>query len=294
MANQSLLFRGNRSYRFEASHSDLIPMNEVSIVEQEALFGNTILAHGHNYKLNLEVVGPIDPATYMIMDLGGLDSIVKKHIVDRFDHRHINHFFLKKYHPITNEWLAQYCFETLTNFPIVARVLDKIVLWDTDLTCCIIQKGNKMVYRTHIFDFTAIHRLNNDDLTEEENFALFGKCTREHGHNYTLKVIIKGIPNPTTNQLISNQVMEERMCRVIAEFDYSKLHEVLPFKDRVATTETFIERLWDIIHGEVLLMSKTKYAGIHLELHGLHIQETARQGFSYFGPRDNNPVFVAN
>ena len=259
-------------------------MKIIDIAEQEFLLGKAILPHGHNYKLVLEVKGPLGKETSMIIDLGMLDSVVKTHIIDRFDHRDINLFFFQELHPVTNDFLVRHCFDTLNCFPIMSDILDKIVLWDTKRTCSIIQKGNQMIYRTHIFDFTAIHSLNNKELSEEENWHLFGKCTREHGHNYTLKVIIKGKPNRITNQLISDQIVNERMTRVIAEFDYSKLHEVLPSNGKIATTETFIERLWDIISDEVLLMSKTPYAGPDLELHGLQLQETERQSFSYFGP----------
>ena len=42
------------------------------------------------------------------------------------------------------------------------------------------------------FEFAAAHRLNDPDLTAEENLALFGKCNRPngHGHNYRLEVAV--------------------------------------------------------------------------------------------------------
>ncbi len=42
------------------------------------------------------------------------------------------------------------------------------------------------------FEFAAAHRLNDPQLTAEENLALFGKCNRPngHGHNYKLEVAV--------------------------------------------------------------------------------------------------------
>ncbi len=51
------------------------------------------------------------------------------------------------------------------------------------------------VYRKE--HFNAAHRLNNPQLSEEKNKAVFGKCNNPnfHGHNYELIVKITGEPN---------------------------------------------------------------------------------------------------
>lgn len=46
--------------------------------------------HGHNYTLVACLEGSIDPTTGYVFDLGKLNSILKKEIVDRFDHRNFN------------------------------------------------------------------------------------------------------------------------------------------------------------------------------------------------------------
>ncbi|MCB0695670.1 MAG: 6-carboxytetrahydropterin synthase, partial [Saprospiraceae bacterium] len=57
-----------------------------------------------------------------------------------------------------------------------------------------------MVYLTRRERFNAAHKLWVDDWTEEENLSTFGKCANKnwHGHNYTLFVTVKGMPNPQT------------------------------------------------------------------------------------------------
>ena len=52
--------------------------------------------HGHSYKLEVTVTGPLiteGEKTGMIIDFGDLKSIVKKLVVDKYDHSNLNEFF---------------------------------------------------------------------------------------------------------------------------------------------------------------------------------------------------------
>ena len=46
--------------------------------------------HGHNYKLEVELDGPIDPETGYVLDMKRLSDIIKQEIIERFDHRNLN------------------------------------------------------------------------------------------------------------------------------------------------------------------------------------------------------------
>lgn len=46
--------------------------------------------HGHNYELEVKVVGEIDPETGYVIDLKVLKDIIKKEVEDRFDHKNLN------------------------------------------------------------------------------------------------------------------------------------------------------------------------------------------------------------
>lgn len=46
--------------------------------------------HGHNYKLEVKVVGEIDPETGYVIDLKELTDIIKDEVMERFDHRNLN------------------------------------------------------------------------------------------------------------------------------------------------------------------------------------------------------------
>lgn len=46
--------------------------------------------HGHNYDLVVKVVGEIDPETGFVIDTKILKDLIKKEIIDRFDHKNLN------------------------------------------------------------------------------------------------------------------------------------------------------------------------------------------------------------
>lgn len=79
-----------RSYEFAASHRLHVP--DMTEEENLALFGkcNNPAGHGHNYILEVTVTGTPDARTGMMVDLGELDSVVEREVVDRYDHRNLN------------------------------------------------------------------------------------------------------------------------------------------------------------------------------------------------------------
>ena len=53
------------------------------------IFGEDIKLHGHNYLLDIQISGPINPESGFIIDLKNLDSIVKTYVIDVMDHSQI-------------------------------------------------------------------------------------------------------------------------------------------------------------------------------------------------------------
>ncbi|RYY11795.1 MAG: 6-carboxytetrahydropterin synthase [Chitinophagaceae bacterium] len=58
----------------------------------ERVFGKCALPnyHGHNYELDVKVVGEPDARTGFVMDMKELGSLVKREVLERFDHRNLN------------------------------------------------------------------------------------------------------------------------------------------------------------------------------------------------------------
>jgi len=46
--------------------------------------------HGHNYEMEVKVVGEVDPETGMVINLKALKQIIKEEVEDRFDHKNLN------------------------------------------------------------------------------------------------------------------------------------------------------------------------------------------------------------
>jgi 6-pyruvoyltetrahydropterin/6-carboxytetrahydropterin synthase len=58
----------------------------------ERIFGKCNLPnyHGHNYELIVRVAGVPDTQTGYVMDMKLLSDLIKRQVVDRFDHRNLN------------------------------------------------------------------------------------------------------------------------------------------------------------------------------------------------------------
>ena len=46
--------------------------------------------HGHNYRLDVKVIGEIDPETGYVIDLSELNKMIQEEVNERFDHRNLN------------------------------------------------------------------------------------------------------------------------------------------------------------------------------------------------------------
>jgi 6-pyruvoyltetrahydropterin/6-carboxytetrahydropterin synthase len=79
-----------RGYTFSASHR--LDSEALTAEENRSTFGkcNNPYGHGHNYRIEVTVGGPVTPETGMVVNMVTLDTVVRKSIVDRFDHMNLN------------------------------------------------------------------------------------------------------------------------------------------------------------------------------------------------------------
>ncbi len=80
----------SRRYRFSASHRLHVPA--LTDEQNRAMYGkcNNRFGHGHNYTVEITVVGPVDPETGFVVNLPGLDALAQRELVERFDISHLN------------------------------------------------------------------------------------------------------------------------------------------------------------------------------------------------------------
>jgi 6-pyruvoyltetrahydropterin/6-carboxytetrahydropterin synthase len=80
-----------RKCHFSAAHRLYNP--EFSNEKNDAIFDkcNNFWGHGHNYDIEVTVAGVPDPETGYVIDLKQLRDIIEVEILEKVDHKHLNH-----------------------------------------------------------------------------------------------------------------------------------------------------------------------------------------------------------
>ena len=134
-----------------------------------------------------------------------------------------------------------------------------------------------MVYVTRRVTFNAAHRLFNPDLTDEENFKVFGKCSNPnwHGHNYVLEVVVAGEINPETGFVINLKDLKDIVEKyVIEKVDHKNLNLETDFmQGKIPTTENFTIGIWNQLNDKIP----------NGKLYAVKLSETENNFFEYKG-----------
>ena len=121
----------SRRYLFSASHR--LHSADMSPDENRSTYGkcNNPHGHGHNYRIEVTVAGPIDPETGMVVNMADLDSVVRKQILDRFDHTNLNLDPLFSSQVPTTENFCIAVFDLLSE-ALKPSVLDRVRIEETE------------------------------------------------------------------------------------------------------------------------------------------------------------------
>ena len=241
-----------------------------------ALFGKwaSKFNHGHNYVLEAEITGTVEPETGMVVNIKDLDKILQERVVDVLDQKSLNdevpHF---AHRPPTLENLLRFLKDEVGNMPSGTR-LTRLTLFETPLlwgSLTLIQDHWNMTL-TRSYEFAASHRLHNPRLPESENIELYGKCNNAagHGHNYVLEVTVEGEPDPRSGMLVDLMTLDKLIEeKVVDRYDHKNLSEDLPeFSGKIATSEVVVQQIWKELDG-----------ALPATLSKVRLQETARNVF---------------
>jgi len=79
-----------RRYAFAAAHR--LHSAQLSEEENLRLYGKCAnpYGHGHNYRVEVTLSGPVNEATGMIANLADLDGFVSSEVLEAFDHKNLN------------------------------------------------------------------------------------------------------------------------------------------------------------------------------------------------------------
>ena len=120
-----------RVEQFNAAHRLFNPLWDDE--KNDLVFGkcNNPNFHGHNYKLEVELEGSINPETGYVMDMKKLSDIIKLEILERFDHRNLNLDCPEFKNLIPSaENIALVCWNILRN-KLPSELKLKVRLWET-------------------------------------------------------------------------------------------------------------------------------------------------------------------
>ena len=102
-----------RVERFSASHKLVNP--NISEEKNKEIFDKCHEMHGHNYKLEVTVVGePVSESGY-VMDFKELKDIIKNEIIEKVDHQHLNEVEMFKGLILTAEIMVKVFWNILEN-----------------------------------------------------------------------------------------------------------------------------------------------------------------------------------
>ncbi len=106
-----------------------------------------------------------------------------------------------------------------------------------------------MVYLTRRTSFSASHRLWSEQLSDEENLALYEKCANPngHGHNYVLEVTVRGIPHPQTGMVLNLTELKDIINKQVVDWvDHKHLNHDVPWLEGcIPTTEVLVVKFWE-------------------------------------------------
>ena len=121
----------NRIYEFSSAHR--LHASELSQNENDEIYDkcNNLNGHGHDYRLEVSLIGTPDEKTGMIISLKNFDIMVGK-VLNKLDYKHLDKevdFFMTNLS--SGEIIIQYLWQELENlFP--ANMLYHLKLWETN------------------------------------------------------------------------------------------------------------------------------------------------------------------
>jgi 6-pyruvoyltetrahydropterin/6-carboxytetrahydropterin synthase len=224
-------------------------------------------------ELSVEITGPIDPTTGFVVNVSKIDRNVREFAVSIFAERIKKNFQAAKHTGIPeiaellgltwNQLADKFGTATLSEMSVKLNPFRKIAVNSKDLN---------MVYFSEKFEFAAMHKLWNDNFSEQHNMEIFGKCANPagHGHNYIIEVTLE-MPGTRNDFHIGDfeKIVDDDFIKLV---DHKNLNADVEQFDKInPTVENIVSLAWNQLIGK---FGKVK-------LHRVTVWETDRTYCSY-------------
>lgn len=211
--------------------------------------------HGHNYGLDVEVAGTVNPETGMIVNIKDVDWVLKKQLIPMFDQKSINdeiEYFQS--HTSSVENLLYFLWQTIQRIGLPSECrLTHLKLTETPLLYG--EYDAMKTTLTRIYEFAASHRLNAPLLSHDRNLSLYAKCNNPagHGHNYVLEVTVSGQPDPETGFICSIDDLDQKVNELVVDrYDHKNLDADVPeLQGMITTSENVSNVIFGLLDGNL-------------------------------------------
>lgn len=127
--------------------------------------------------------------------------------------------------------------------------------------------------------FSSAHRLFQSELSDDQNYELYGQCSHPnwHGHNYELYVTVKGEVSEHTGYVINLKALGQVVQKlVVSKLDHRNLNIDVDFmQGKLTSTENLSIAIWQVLFNPIKEIGATLYK--------IKIQETENNFVEYFG-----------
>lgn len=224
---------------------------------------------GVHLTVGVTLVGQPEPQSGYLIDIKAIDRAVRARAAGELS----DAIFDRK---IALPGLAGLAFDWLADaWP--GKTLERVEVRASPFQSSAVVGGEKSVTQlSHRFEFSAAHRLHNDQLSDPDNQKLFGKCNNPagHGHNYEVEVTVAGTPD-AAGLLIPAAELEDLVDQhAIAKVDHKHLNLQVP---EFGELNPSVEHIARVIYGWLKLPLKRDNA----KLHKVTVWETPKTSCEY-------------
>ena len=227
----------NYWFDFSAARQTMSP--QLTDAQNEKLFGVAAspFGHGHNYRARVTLPTGLDAS--------GSSRITEclANLRQELDHKNLNREVVGlSNQPVTTETLARYIHQRAAESLPVARVR----LHERPDFFAESWSGGRFFLGLQA-PFSAAHRLQSEQLSAEQNSALYGKCNnaRGHGHLYLTEATVGGEFDEQSGALMSFDSLRAGIAAALEPWQNKHLDlEMKEFRGRPSTGENIVESLW--------------------------------------------------
>lgn len=229
---------GNYWFEFSAARQTMSP--QLSDAENEKLFGDAAspFGHGHNYRARLTFIAT--------------DGVLRKyepisHCLNtlrvELNHKNLNREVAGLAdQPITTETLARHIHQRTSE----SLAVDRVRLHERSDFFAEYWGGARFFLGLRA-PFSAAHCLKSEQLSAEQNVALYGKCNnaRGHGHLYLTEATVGGELDERSGTLMSLDALRAGIATALEPWQDKHLDlEMAEFSGRPSTGENIVQSLW--------------------------------------------------